>query len=89
MVTQAEQDEISSNDIMAALFRADMLSHSAAGQVTLIFIRGGNLIYTRSSLTDSSLSDAPRYLCLLSDSAERELNQIQSEVYQHSSQLLR
>lgn len=59
METQAEQDEISSNDIMAALFRVDMLSHSATGQVTLIFIRGGNLIYTQSYLTDSSLSQMP------------------------------
>lgn len=87
METQVEQDEMSSNDIMAALFTADMLSHSAAGQVASIFIRAGNLIYTQSSLTESSPSDAPRYLCLLSDSAERRLNQIQRELYQYSSQL--
>lgn len=59
METQEEEDEISSNDIMAALFRADMLSHSATGQVASIFIRGRNLIYTRSSVTNLSLSQMP------------------------------
>lgn len=44
---------------MAGLFRADMLSHSATGQVASIFIRGRNPIYARSSLTDSSLSQMP------------------------------
>lgn len=90
MKPQVEQDEISSNDIMAALFRADMLSYFAAGQVASIFIMGRNLIYTQSSLTDSSLYllDAPRYLCLLSDSAEWRLNQTQSEVYHYLSLLL-
>lgn len=85
METEVEEDEISSNDIMAGLFKVDMLSHSATGQVASIFIRVRNLIYARPSLTDSSLSlslsfslsCAPRYLCLLSDSAEWELNQIQ------------
>lgn len=56
METQVEEDEISSNDIMADLFRADMLTHSATGQVALIFIRGRNPIHTQSSLTDLSLS---------------------------------
>ncbi len=42
---------MSSNDIMDGLFRADMLSHSATGQVTLIFISGRNPIYSWSSLT--------------------------------------
>lgn len=85
MEAQVQEDEISSNDIMAGLFKVDMLSHSATGQVASIFIRVRNLIYARPSLTDSSLSlclsfslsCAPRYLCLLSDSAEWELNQIQ------------
>ena len=92
METQVEEDEISSNDIMAGLFKDDMLSHSATAQVASIFISARNLIYTWSSLTDSSLflslSYAPRYLCLLSDSAEWGLNQIQSELHQYSSQLL-
>lgn len=56
METQVEEDEMSPNDIMAGLFKVDMLSHSATGQVASIFIRGRNLIYTLSSLTDSSLS---------------------------------
>lgn len=84
METQEEEDEICPNDIMASLFKADMLSHSATGQVASIFIRGRNLIYTLSL----SLSYAPRYLCLLSDCAEWGLNQIQSELHQYSSQLL-
>lgn len=59
METQASQDEIFPNGIMASLFRADMSSRSATGQVASIFIRGRNLIYTQSSLTDSSRSQMP------------------------------
>lgn len=59
METQEGEDEISSNDIMAGLFRADMLSQSATGQVASIFIRGRNPIHARYSLTDSSLSQMP------------------------------
>lgn len=40
------EDEISFNDIMVGLLEADMLSHSASGQVTLIFISARNVIYT-------------------------------------------
>lgn len=46
MDTQEEEDEISSNDILASLFRTDMLGRSVTGQVASIFIRVRNLIYT-------------------------------------------
>lgn len=71
---------MSCNHIMAGLFRADMLCNAATGQVASIPIRGRNQIHIRCSLSDSSLSDAPRYLCLLSDSAEWGLNQVQNRV---------
>lgn len=44
METQERGDEISCNDIMAALFGSDMLSHSATGQVASIFIKARNQI---------------------------------------------
>lgn len=59
METQEEEDEISPNDIMTGLFRFDMLSHSATGQVASIFIRSRNPIHTWSYLTDSPLSQMP------------------------------
>ncbi len=84
METQREEDEISSNDIIAGLLRTDRLSHSATGQVASIFIRDRNPICNQLV----SLLDAPRYLCRLSDSAEQGFNQIQRELHQYSSQLL-
>lgn len=62
MKMQEEEDEISSNDVMTHLFRTDMLSQFAPGQVVSIFIRVWNSICTRHYLTDSSLSAMPPYI---------------------------